>query len=886
MIKTTAILLLVACAGAVAAAEPRLDAQGDPLPTDALLRLGQLRWRANANLVLVQFRPDGKSLLTVGQDQSAHIWDLATGKQLRHFEISGTAPNAAMGGPVFPIGLGLAVSGNGKVLANLGRDRVIRTWDVDTGKELARWEAQTGGNMRVAVSADGAKVAVAGTDGRIRVWDAAGGEPRIFGQPSVAGVSRGASYRLEFAPDGKSLLQVGLEVTNGPLKPVVVIWDVEAGKERHRFKQFAAGAVSTSAVRASFSPDHTVMALPLRNEIILYDLSDGKELRRLTNAGDGYRAVLTFFPDGKRLFALNGGTENFTIWNVADGTVARQFGKPAGGPQLMSVSAASRMLSTTAFSADGKTLAWIDGATVMLIDTETGKLRNEAFGHVTPLRDADFTPDGKQVITRSVDNAIMRWDATAGRLLEKIDTAKFNGYTTVLSPDSKWAASGDGNGGYRVHDTASGKEQFSHLPDPAQMAMGFGAMAVFAPDSRTFIVVGNSASAAQVYDVARGQKKFELRLPETPQPNANMGVGMAMPMRVMGYRPVFSPDSRWLAIVAETQVWLFDAVHGGSGRKIALREPVRQAAISPDNRALAVEFLGGAVELWELASGARRAAVVVVETVPGNPNFRGQMGRVIYDSGAQSRTLAFSPDGRLLVRANNDGKVRVWDVWTLQELAAIEGHRGGVTALAFAPDGRRLITAGADTTALIWDVESRRAGLRSITAALDPKQVEEHWSALGGGDAGKARSAIVALAGDPAQAVAFLSQRLQPVASPDPQAIEQLVAGLGDMKFATREKSRKELERIGKLALPALRAALKESASAEVRRQAQRLLDGIGADVPTGEQVRTLRALEVLELAGTAEAIAVLRTVAGGAPEVLPTPQAQAALLRLGKPVQ
>ncbi|MEW6283661.1 MAG: WD40 repeat domain-containing protein, partial [Candidatus Eremiobacterota bacterium] len=77
------------------------------------------------------------------------------------------------------------------------------------------------------------------------------------------------------------------------------------------------------------------------------------------------------------------------------------------------------------------------------------------------------------------------------------------------------------------------------------------------------------------------------------------------------------------------------------------------------------------------------------------------------------RSMAFSPDGKILAVGGSHSHVRLWDPYRGRSLGDLEGHKGLVSALAFSPDGRRLASAGSDGGAYLWDpVRQRR--LRSL----------------------------------------------------------------------------------------------------------------------------------------------------------------------------
>lgn len=70
-------------------------------------------------------------------------------------------------------------------------------------------------------------------------------------------------------------------------------------------------------------------------------------------------------------------------------------------------------------------------------------------------------------------------------------------------------------------------------------------------------------------------------------------------------------------------------------------------------------------------------------------------------------SIAFSPRGKILASADEDGTIELWDYATCHEIAPLHGPTQGVFAIAFSPDGRQLATANLNKSVTLWDVTTQ-----------------------------------------------------------------------------------------------------------------------------------------------------------------------------------
>ncbi|GMU82660.1 MAG: hypothetical protein AMXMBFR47_25310 [Planctomycetota bacterium] len=73
----------------------------------------------------------------------------------------------------------------------------------------------------------------------------------------------------------------------------------------------------------------------------------------------------------------------------------------------------------------------------------------------------------------------------------------------------------------------------------------------------------------------------------------------------------------------------------------------------------------------------------------------------------------FTPDGRYLITAGMDGKIRFWDPSSWACIDTIAAHTRPIRGFSLNPDGSRLATSAADEQLIIWDV-GRRIPIRKL----------------------------------------------------------------------------------------------------------------------------------------------------------------------------
>jgi WD40 repeat protein len=418
----------------------------------------------------VAISPDGHTVLTGSSDKTARLWDADTGKELQRFEghLHGVES--------------VAFSPDGRTVLT-GGDLTARLWDPATGKELHRFLGERALVNSVAFSRDGRTILTGGGYGTSQLWDVASGKPGM----TFAGHSAVVNS-VGFTPDGRGIL-----TGNGELETITDTWNLETGKETARF---APHFYEQARIKGEcFSPDrHRLVTTDWDYKDTtarLWDVDTGKELQRFTGhtaaistidfSQDG-GSVLTGADDhtvrvwdaatGKQLQLFDLGSNSYRIDSAyfsPDGRRVTTFSQDSivriwdveSGKELLHLDGKSSGLVFRAFTPDGRRLLGSNGVKTALLDVATGNELwhfNEQPGVFEEIQSIAFSPDGRRLLTARYDNTAWLWDAETGRILQR-----FTGHTdrvtsAIFSPDGRKVFTGSFDGTSRLWDAATGNE--------------------------------------------------------------------------------------------------------------------------------------------------------------------------------------------------------------------------------------------------------------------------------------------------------------------------------------------------------------------------------------------------------------------------------------------
>jgi len=447
----------------------------------------------SGNVHAVALSPDGRWIVSGGDDKSVKLWNLASGQLLRTFEGHPSEVRA------------IAFSPDGRRVASVS-DHMLNISDATSGRLLKSINFDKDQFESVAFSPDGKMVAT-GLYQFVMLWDADSGT-LVRSMPPDAAPNTSTRAYLTVAPDNRWIVssaagmtfwdpatgqlvesyrpdKVGFELDHRVAVDAAGRWSLPVLAPTPSGKNWTAGVgdvKSGQAIRSvlwsgtesakeftaskALSNDGRLLAvaaiqydLPgaeqvkLYSKVKLFDVASGQLVRILDGGADVVQRVM-FSPDG-RLLATVIKKSVIRLWDVATGNLVKEIQPPN--------------MHAFAFSPDGRRIVmdvdahesrnWTSGNQyeIRLLDVATGQfLWSTRHGFTDIVSHFAVSPNGELIVSSHTDNDLRVWNAANGQRVRTLQGSPGISETLVFSQDGGKIAVGNVNRTTAVWSAATG----------------------------------------------------------------------------------------------------------------------------------------------------------------------------------------------------------------------------------------------------------------------------------------------------------------------------------------------------------------------------------------------------------------------------------------------
>ena len=586
----------------------------------------------------VVFSPDGKYILSGGDDGVAHVWNVYTGQEVAHMTHQSRVNVVAF-------------TPDGKYAVSGGLDYYLKVWEPSTSKEITTIDHK-GEIEALNFSTDGKYLAVASKNKIIRIWKTSDWKEfssiQLDNQPTA----------VTFSPDGKWIATAETMITKEglPNGAIVKLWDQNGSL----ISSTDGTGICAPVKRLTFSNNANNLAVTSQCYTPIEHIATATMTITSSYPTIGDGVVLSdsaVSPDGE---LLAGSDLNFSV-TVVDSLKFSIKYKLLDNSEVFSL----------AFSPDGKYV--VTGNKQGQVKIWNALIAGYDEIGIADMRESgngvyglDFNPDGTMLAALSWPaNKAYLWSLNGGKNKQLVS---FGPYINdiAFSPDGKKVVTGSGGCNWEVWDleakNAIGALQFNSCGDIVRVAFSSDGKLIAGatiPNRTTAIV---DIEAKKLISV---QNAFGVEF-------NSQGNGILLQADDGVYERAI--------LDGENKVEFVDGSTNGGSYAESINNPC-PSSYSPDYKYV-LSCPNQTAILWDAVTG--------------------KQVRTFFGHTAAIETATFNPDGSLLATASKDGTVKIWDVTTGENIGTISPLAGPVHNVKFSPDGKNIVLGAEDGVARFY----------------------------------------------------------------------------------------------------------------------------------------------------------------------------------------
>ncbi|MDF1742490.1 MAG: protein kinase [Gimesia sp.] len=582
-----------------------------------------------------------------------------------------------------PVG-DVALSHDGRLLAALGTDRVIRVWETEEMQLIRTLSLDAGRFHSIEFSLNTQRLISGSSDGYVRVWN-----PAENSLPILEAKHGPAVHFVKVSPDGKQILTAGQKgaIRIWELASLSLIQDIPSGK----------GGVADIC----FSADSNFLVVASQDGLTRRWNLDDASINQLIEVTAHTKSKITkvSISDNGKILLTGHYDGQINFWSVETGNLLYSYNTIAGLISDMTFLADTSIVAVTgstgifflydidqkrevrrlvthnlrggklSHSQNGKYLAVGSGAgSVKLLNCKY-LLTPAVFWHDSNTLALKFTGQGTTFIAGSTDGTVRRWDYANGQATTIIDGNNQNSNRILLmdvQPGGHLMATVGADNLVTIRETSSGN--LIHQINP----IGTVITSLKFSNSGKLLALTTDQQILTLYQTENWENSpIEFEISEGKVTDLS-----------------FTSDDHQIAIANRNGEVLLANVELEtiSDRKLNLEMIPYSLTFCASTGLLAIGTESGEIFFWK-----------------GQTDL--PIDSILAHSGRVAAMQVFS-NGKTLVSAGRDGEIKLWDIETRELTSTLIRHRRLVFDLAISADDRTLISGGLEGDIRIWNAVS------------------------------------------------------------------------------------------------------------------------------------------------------------------------------------